>query len=151
MGLKCFHQVECELNFIKLFPSAKQNQAQLMKSSSLSGPPALSSAKVTLEVARRLVVGPGDTFQTVSCGPTLSLLGDEKAEQAGAWLQESACRCPPAATVFCCESQHGLPTLLASASRTERWTQSGHYILLSGQKLEFLQRVEVHGFIWGWQ
>lgn len=72
LGLKCFHQVEYLLNFIKLFQSAKQNQAQLMNSSDLSRPTALSSAKTTLEVTRRLVVWPGDIFHTVCCGPGLS-------------------------------------------------------------------------------
>ena len=72
-------------------------------------------------------------------------LGDKKAEQAGAWLQASTRRCPSAATALCCESQRDLPTLLVSASRTERRSQSGHYIWLSGQKWEVLRCMGLFG------
>lgn len=67
-----------------------------MSSSDLSGPPALSSAKMTLEVARCLVVWPGDTFHTVSHGPTLSLFRWQEGRAgrrlaAGERMQMSSC------------------------------------------------------------
>lgn len=118
-----------------LFQSAKENPSQFTSSSDLPGPPALSSAKMTLNIARCLVVWPGfAAFCTVSCAK-FAVKGQD-AKQAAPRLQGLL---PdifllPQCLLWITEwSPHTL-----SSSFQDRKTQRGHSILLSGQKTEFL-------------
>jgi len=124
----------------------KQNQGQLMNSSDLSGPPALRSAKMTLEDARCLVVWPGDIFHTISCGPALSPFRWQEGRAgrclaAGEHTQMSF-RCHCALLWIPAWSPHTLGFSFQDRKTVTKWPL--HLAFWSE-----MRSLEVHGFIWG--